>query len=611
MNTPDLIQTAEFAGDTPRRRWLLVAGIGLWAYLCHALLVLLYADALPTADQWDSEGYLLLKPWLEGKLTLAQLVSNHNEHRIFFKRLLDLLVFSVNGNTWDNRVFALANAAVYAAGIAMLGLIVDRLCSGLTRRVLLAFVLFLPLATVTIDNTLWGFQSPFYFSSLFAFAAFFLVARRETTATGQAFALLLGSAAILTLGSGFLVAAVVAAMLAARRLLGEQIPYAWTGAAVALAISLCGYAVMPALPHHAPAHAQGVVEFLETLNRVLSWPLTGLPLAWLPLLIWLLVSWQERRPPKPADWFFLGISLWIGLQVAAIAYGRGHATPVVPSRYTEFLLAGVAANVYFCCAIFANRTRPEPARAEAPLALLAITASLVMLVYHCILAAYPIEHRLRNAQAGRLVLDGMLAGVPVADNHVALPFPFRDKLAWFLTDPTIKVLLQVENDRVLEPCAPQRTGLLTRAICALERGVGKPALPAFVPAATTDAIAPVAEDLSRCNLEIVDSGPVAGTLSRLLPTRFFGWAGPGLPPLQSVGSTGVLRLEGTAGRYEIPLGTPIRRPDVAQHFRNPVYLWSGFDMMVSTAGLPAGDYAVVLLRSGARACTAAQRLHVP
>ncbi len=593
-----------------RWRGLLLPGVAwLWAFICHALAILLFADALPIADQWDSEGYLLFKPWLEGQFHASQLLANHNEHRILFKRLLDLAVFALNDGHWDNRVLALANSAVYAAAIALLCQIVVRTTAGWTRRCVLGFVLLLPLATVSLDNTLWAFQSPFFFSSLFAYAAIYAAARSDTTPARLTLALLLCLAAVVTLGSGFLLPIVLAALLATRTLLlRERIPYALPFATAALLVGVAGYLSMPVLPYHDAFKAQNLAELLATLNRVLSWPLSSVPLLWLPLLLWLVSTWRKRRPLATSDLFFLGLAAWVGLQAAAIAYGRGHSTPVVPSRYTEFLLAGVVANLYFCCQLFdhvaRDGNRPRPA---AWIAGAAQVLALLMLLQQCVLAAYPLGHRLRNWQAGRLLVDGMLAQIPVASDHFALPYPNRDKLAMFVADPTMQKLLRVQDGQLPDACDATRTGPLSRIVCALEAQIGKPPLPTFQPAKPV----PAGGADSRCNMDLVDSGAAPGVLSNVMPLRLFGWVGPAGNRFPWPRSGGRMILEGVAGRFEIPLGMRVARPDVAAFVGAPDYYWAGFDIAASAKGLPAGDYAVILQMPGGAPCRADARLHVP
>ena len=68
---------------------------------------------MPYWDQWD-EARDLFRPWLKGQLTWGMLFAPHNEHRIFFTRVLDLLVIRLNGQ-WDPLLQMTVNAAIHAA----------------------------------------------------------------------------------------------------------------------------------------------------------------------------------------------------------------------------------------------------------------------------------------------------------------------------------------------------------------------------------------------------------------------------------------------------------------------------------------------------------------
>ena len=99
----------------PDSRWWLAA------WLAALLLVILgaklwtiqvYGSPLPYWDQWD-EAKLVFQPWLEGHLTWGALFAAHNEHRILFTRLLDLLELRLNGQ-WDPGLQMVVNALLHA-----------------------------------------------------------------------------------------------------------------------------------------------------------------------------------------------------------------------------------------------------------------------------------------------------------------------------------------------------------------------------------------------------------------------------------------------------------------------------------------------------------------
>src|SRR5579859_8276599 len=85
--------------------FLVILGAKLW-------VIQLYGSWLPVWDQWD-EADQFFRPWLEGHLTWHDWFAPHNEHRIFFTRLLDFLVISLNGR-WDTLLQMTVNAILHA-----------------------------------------------------------------------------------------------------------------------------------------------------------------------------------------------------------------------------------------------------------------------------------------------------------------------------------------------------------------------------------------------------------------------------------------------------------------------------------------------------------------
>ena len=129
----------------------------------------MYGTALPYWDQWDEAG-LWFKPWLEGHLAWGTWFAPHNEHRIFFTRLLDWFVLRLN-RQWDPRLQMTINAFIhagYACGLACsLWVFNGRKHEGRICFLLLPFFA-LPFAA---ENTIHGFQSQMYFLSIFSVIA--------------------------------------------------------------------------------------------------------------------------------------------------------------------------------------------------------------------------------------------------------------------------------------------------------------------------------------------------------------------------------------------------------------------------------------------------------
>lgn len=119
-----------------------------------------------------------------------------------------------------------------------------------------------------------------------------------------------------------------------------------------------------------------------------------------------------------------------------------------------------------------------------------------------------------------------------------------------------------------------------------------------------------------CNLDIVAGAPASdvATLNRNTntPSLFVGWAVDGdtgkVPPVV------VLELVAGQSHYYVPATRITQRPDVAERFKQPSYLHSGFDVLASLATVEPGEYTVNVLqvtRSGqAISCDPKRRIKI-
>ena len=110
-------------------RWLLVAGFCLLIFGGKLWLVSAAGSDLPTWDQWDAEGEVVLRPWLEGWMGLKEIVHPHNEHRVIVTKLFALGLFTLNGQ-WDGFVETVAAAAVHTLAALLLVLLGRRWLHG-------------------------------------------------------------------------------------------------------------------------------------------------------------------------------------------------------------------------------------------------------------------------------------------------------------------------------------------------------------------------------------------------------------------------------------------------------------------------------------------------
>ena len=141
----------------------------------RAVVINYAGNTTPYTDEWDGEAANLLEPYLKGALTIGDLFHAHNEHVIFFTRLLTLAIFNVSGY-WDVVLQMIANAILDAATVVAISYALSRPLRGgwaLAAMILSALVNALPLS---YDNILLGFNTHFYLLLAFSFASLWFMA---------------------------------------------------------------------------------------------------------------------------------------------------------------------------------------------------------------------------------------------------------------------------------------------------------------------------------------------------------------------------------------------------------------------------------------------------
>lgn len=341
-----------------RKRWevhlgwaaslfLVILGGKLWL-IHHA------ATSLPLLDQWDGEGGAVFAPFLGGHLSLADLWRGHNEHRIVFTRLLDLGLLQLN-HQWDNQLEIVVNAILHTSLLTGFGCWM----AGMLGRACWPFI-WLPIALAGVppfawENTLWGFQSTFYFLLLFSLLTLALLTLARPFTLRWWLGIAAGAASLFTMASGFLAVAAVVPVIVLEKI---RLKSPWRGAPLAtiaacMIILAAGILLMPGVPRHDSLHAQSPAEFLGAFARNLAWPLTGFPLFavcnLVPILLlgWLYLQSGEKdvRPEKA----LFAIATWVTLQALAAAYARGAQGGPPPSRYMDLssftMISGCLASI--------------------------------------------------------------------------------------------------------------------------------------------------------------------------------------------------------------------------------------------------------------------------
>jgi hypothetical protein len=435
---------AAFAGAL-----LVLLGVKLW-------LIRTYANGTPFWDQWDAEAAKLLEPYLHGTLGIRDLLAAHNEHRILFTRLFTLLLFELNG-LWSPTVETTANSFLHVGGIGLLTLLAWRAVGRSYLPFLLAVALCLFLVPYGFENTLFGFQSQFYFAMIFSFGALWLLAVPATLGPAWCAGIFLAAMAYFSLASGVFAFAAGAATLAVRGVLrGGDHRTDLAGAAVLLALSALCVHFIPVLAHHADLRSPDVSAFAGAAVRGLAWPFEG-PVAALlrnaPLLLFLASMLRSRPQGRDPRWFLFALALWCLGQEASLAFGRFQE--VLAPRYMDLHVVSLFANAAALAALLLAAGK-RSLWLPAAVWLIACIATLAVGLASGELAMRLEETRTmtsRQEENLRTYLSGGDRATFLAQPHLALPYPSAERLAGMLDSPTLRAVLPTHLQAPIMPVA--------------------------------------------------------------------------------------------------------------------------------------------------------------
>jgi hypothetical protein len=315
---------------------------------CKLLLINYFGNATPFWDQWDAEAVRLYKPFIEGTLSLGDLVSAHNEHRILTTRLLALLLLYING-IWNPLLQMVVNAFIHVLTLTLLAIMIVKVVGGKMIPIILSFTLILFAFPYAWENTLSGFQSQFYFVILFSIVAIWLIVLRKPFSlgwwTGVCFAIL----GYFSLASGVFIFATSASVLILQSLFStdgnkKQV----IAAALLITFFLAGFHYTP-IDTHQVLKAKSFVEFIDSLKTVMAWPLSMRFLSPviknLPAIIFLFIFFKRPLINNDRGWFVIALIIWMLAQGMSISYGRSVGNLL--SRYLDLYAIGVFIN--FAC----------------------------------------------------------------------------------------------------------------------------------------------------------------------------------------------------------------------------------------------------------------------
>lgn len=439
----------------PRCRHATLAAflVGAACTLAHLVQVLLWSEPVPYWDQWDAEILLLLRPWVDGELALADMWAQHAEHRILLARVLMLALFELNGGQVDNVVEAAANTLLYGALHACLYFRISAALGRVARSALASASIALACLPFNWENTLVGFQGVFYLMLLATIVGICIAADHPAGWRLHAKVLFAAFCGIFSLASGVLMLPVIGAILALR-VWRRDLPAIPTLALVFLlaGIFLAAIATTEIPEAHRILRAPSAADWAAALLTTLSWPfpeptIVGTAVLWMPTAMLAAVATGKRRIQGP-ELAILGVAGVVLLQCAAIAYSRGHPGFSAASRYTDMQVIGLLAN--FAAALrLASVVAPRGTSALrhaariAPAAIMGACATLAMFLRFPIdLQDLHTRHELALRQMDN-VAAFLASGDVSALDRPFLHIPYHDGsvLGRILRNPAIRSMM--------------------------------------------------------------------------------------------------------------------------------------------------------------------------
>lgn len=335
------------------RKILLLIGLGLVFFASKLWLLDKVGTSMPMWDEIDGVGENLFRPWFEGWIRLGHFFHPHNEHRVALTRayLLGLVVLN---QQWDGFVETVGNAIIHS-GFALLLLAFGRQrLHGLWFALFVLLVGSLWILPVAWENTLYGFQSQFYFLTWLGFAQLWLVLGSDRTGGRWVLGQLCGLLALGAMASGMVSSLAVIVVVTFEAIRARRwSPHVIATLAVSVVWVTIGILNRYHVVGHEPLQAHSVGDFAQAVAAILSWPVQdAMPFSILMALPLAIALGQLLLAAKRTafDRVYLGAAVWALSLISATALMRANGYPL-SSRYIDMfsillVLEGIAIGVY-------------------------------------------------------------------------------------------------------------------------------------------------------------------------------------------------------------------------------------------------------------------------
>lgn len=324
-----------------RRGWM-IASVFAAVMAADLALVAAIGTDIPFHDQWNVEGQWLYPTWLDGRLTIGDLARPLNEHRIVWTHLLNLGLFSANGQ-WDPLVQLAAIGLLRGACAAVVSEILARGGgAGAPWLGAAAAVAFLP--HLAWHAVLWGIESQVHFALAFSLVSLAALSGRELSARRMVVGVLAGVAGLLAMAPAALAPVALLALAGLRALESRCWRSGWPLSGVAGGLFAVAWFLRIEAPEHGELHASAS-QFIAATANLLAWPHAGGgPVALVmnaPLALAIIGRLLRRRPAAVGEDAVVAVGMWSAGIALATAWVRGGSAELgagVPSRYVDFVV---------------------------------------------------------------------------------------------------------------------------------------------------------------------------------------------------------------------------------------------------------------------------------
>jgi hypothetical protein len=427
--------------------------IGATLIILGAKLTLInyYGSDLPFWDQWNAEPPLYM-PYDQNTLSWGTLIAPHAEHRIFFSRLWALSLYAIS-RLWDAHLQTTANAFLHTFFGLWLVWILWKLNDKKDLWIILGVFALILAVPFSWENTLFGFQSSFYFLLGFSSLAILLISQSHPFSMSWTMGILFAFLSLFTMGSGFF-AVIVCLILIVIRAYRER-KMTWRDGISLIScilILIVGIMLTHVVEGHAGLQAKTFSDFTMALGKNLSWPWLDrpflFPILWCPFIVLsyrICTNTKEKLSAYP--FFIFGLGMWVLLQSIAMAYTRGLEGIGPASRYMDLLSLIPAVNILAAHYLYRRSTVNFKRRKGFTIACsIWYTFSVIGILNLFISGSIGgfsdrSSYLVKQAETVRNYLDSGDDNVILKAKHMEIPYPDAQYLLRLLRDPAIKKIL--------------------------------------------------------------------------------------------------------------------------------------------------------------------------